>query len=120
MLFRSLVVGLFTAFGFFMLTVQRGPILFLWLAISNVGMSISFPVALMLAGTKSATPEATRNLSTMMQSIGYLIAAIGPTLVGGIHDLSHSWDTAIRAVVVICILQLITGWFIGKPSIVEH
>jgi CP family cyanate transporter-like MFS transporter len=115
-----IAVGLMTAIGFYMLTVQRGSILFLWLAISNIGMSISFPVALMLAGTKSATPEATRNLSTMMQSIGYLIAAVGPTLVGGIHDLSHSWDTAIRAVVIICILQMLTGWFIGKPSTVEH
>jgi MFS transporter, CP family, cyanate transporter len=113
------VLALLQILGFFMITVQRGPIIFLWLAITNIGLSIQFPVSLMLAGIKSRTPEATRTLSTMMQSMGYLIAALGPTYMGAIFDLTHSWDWALGGVMVICFIQLLVSLVVGKESIID-
>ena len=107
------------AFGFAMMTLQSGTILFFWLLLTNIGMSINFPVALMLAGTKSRSPEATRNLSTMMQSIGYLIAAGGPTYVGTLYDFSKSWNWAILGVVLLCLVQMAVSFIVGKDSYVD-
>jgi CP family cyanate transporter-like MFS transporter len=102
-----------------MTILQSGPILWIWLLISNIGMSINFPMALTLAGLKTKSAETTRNLSTMMQSIGYLIAAIGPTYVGGIFDISKSWNWAIFGATLIAILQVLIAFVVGKESYID-
>lgn len=107
------------ALAFFAMTQTRGPIIFLWLIFANIGMSIQFPVGLMLAGTKSKTPEATRNLSTMMQSLGYLLAAGGPTYLGLIFDVTHSWNWALIGVVVVCSALVLVSLVVGKESVID-
>jgi CP family cyanate transporter-like MFS transporter len=115
LVFNSLLIVL----GFMMTILQSGPILWIWLLISNIGMSINFPMALTLAGLKTKSAETTRNLSTMMQSIGYLIAAIGPTYVGGIFDISKSWNWAIFGATLIAILQVLIAFVVGKESYID-
>lgn len=113
------LVSALMTFAFFMIAVQEGDILLLWLSLSNIGISIVFPIALLLYGMKSETPEATRNLSTMVQSLGYTISSTGPLFMGFLHDKFNSWNAAMYGIVVLCILQLITGWIVGKPSKIE-
>lgn len=119
---RAMLIGtsLFTAFSFFMITVQTGWVLFVWLTFSNIGISIAFPLALMMAGLKSITPEATRNLSTMMQAFGYLISATGPFFMAMLYEFSGNWDIAIYGVVVICLLQAGASYIVGKPKKIEY
>ena len=114
------LITIMTGFSFFMITLQSGHILFIWLALSNIGISISFPIALMLSGSKSRTPEATRNLSTMFQSLGYVISATGPFFLGSLFDLTGSWDKAMLGIVAFTGIQLIFGLIVGKPSQVDY
>ncbi|MFM8621493.1 MAG: CynX/NimT family MFS transporter [Candidatus Nanopelagicaceae bacterium] len=114
------LVSAIMTLGFFMITVQEGQILLLWLTISNIGISIVFPIALLLYGAKYDSPEATRNLSTMVQSLAYVLSATGPLFMGVLHDRFNSWDAAMYGVVGLCILQLITGWIVGKPSKIPY
>lgn len=106
--------------SFFMITVQSGPILLIWLTLSNIGISIVFPIALLLYGTKSDSPEATRNLSTMVQSLGYVISSTGPLFMGTLHDYFDSWNAAMYGIVAICFLQIIAGWIVGRPSKIPY
>lgn len=112
--------SLFTGFAFFMVTLQTGVVLFIWLTISNIGISIAFPLALMMAGMKSETPEATRNLSTMMQSIGYILSSMGPFLMAKLFDYSGNWDVAMYGVVTVCALQAIASFVVGKPTKIAY
>lgn len=105
--------------SFFMITVQSGRVLFLWLVLSNIGISIIFPIVLMQSGFKSNSPEATRNLSTMFQSIGYTLSATGPYLLGKVYDSTGSWDKAMYVVVGFTFIQLIFGMVVGKPGKVD-
>ena len=98
---------------------QTGPIIWFWLTLSNIGMSINFPTALMLSSTKTKNPEATRNLSVMMQSAGYLIAAMGPGFLGTIFDVSKSWNWAIMGAVLIALLQVLISYVVGKESYID-
>ena len=118
---RAILVGLAIAqaLAFFAMTQTKGPILFLWLVFANIGMSIQFPVGLMLAGTKSRTPEATRNLSTMMQSLGYLLAAGGPTFMGAIFDLTNSWNWSLMGIVAVCLTLVGVSLIVGKESVID-
>ena len=113
-------ITVMTALAFFMITIQSGHVLFVWLTLSNIGISISFPIALMLSGTKSSSPEATRNLSTMFQSIGYVISSTGPFFLGSLFDLTGNWDRAMLGVVAFTGLQLAFGLIAGKPSQVDY
>lgn len=119
---RAMLIGtsLFTALSFFMVTLQTGWVLFIWLSLSNIGISIAFPLALMMAGLKSNSPEATRNLSTMMQAFGYSISATGPYFMSKLHEISDSWDIAMYGVVVICLLQAGASYIVGKPSKIDY
>lgn len=117
--FAIVIVSSFMTFAFFMITVQEGAILLLWLTLSNIGISIVFPIALLLYGAKSDSPEATRNLSTMVQSLGYVLSSTGPLFMGSLHDHFNSWNAAMYGIVALCVLQILTGWIVGKPSKID-
>ena len=110
------LVSILSAVSFFMISLQSGSILLIWLVLSNIGISIAFPMALLLAGTKSVSPEDTRILSTMMQSIGYILSASGPFLMGTVFEISGSWNVALHAVSVVCILQMCMALIVGRPG----
>jgi len=109
-------ISILSAISFFMISLQSGSILLLWLILSNVGISIAFPMALLLSSTKTVSPEDTRILSTMMQSIGYILSASGPFLMGKVFEISASWNVALIAVAVVCILQMFMALIVGKPG----
>ena len=44
---------------------------------------------------RSGSPHVTASLSTHVQSIGYLLAASGPFLVGALHDATGSWTATL-------------------------
>lgn len=110
------LVSALTAFSLVMISLQSGAIIFLWLCLANIGVSIAFPVALLLCSTKTDSPEATRNLSTMMQSVGYLISSTGPIFMAKLFESSGSWNYALHGAVVLCLLQLVMGLIVGKPN----
>jgi CP family cyanate transporter-like MFS transporter len=110
------VVSIATGFSFLMMTVQSGPILILWLCTSNIGISMAFPACLLLCNTKSKSPETTRSLSTMMQSIGYVISATGPFYASTIFELFNDWNKVLYGIVLLTFLQMITGLIVGKSS----
>ncbi len=119
---RIFLVGasLLTALAFLAISFQSGPIVLLWLCLGNIGISICFPLSLMLAGTKSNSPEATRNLSTMMQSIGYVLSAMGPGLLGWFYESFGNWNTALLGIVALTMIQLVMGWIVGKPTLISN
>ena len=118
---RLFLVGasLLTALSFLAVGLLSGSIVILWLCLSNIGISICFPLSLMLAGTKTSSSEATRNMSTMMQSIGYVLSAMGPALLGWFYETSGNWNTALFGIVGLTLVQLIMGWIVGKPTFIK-
>jgi CP family cyanate transporter-like MFS transporter len=110
------LISALTGFSFIMMTFQDGKILILWLCLSNIGISMAFPACLLLASMKSDSPEMTRTLSTMMQSLGYIISAAGPIYVGTFFEATSSWNVALIAIAGISGLQLLVGLIVGKPN----
>jgi CP family cyanate transporter-like MFS transporter len=113
-------VSILTGFSFFMMTIQDGKILILWLCLSNIGISMAFPACLLLCSIKAETPEMTRTLSTMMQSIGYIISATGPIYVSTFFHFSGSWNTALYAIVFLSALQLLVTLYVGRPTTISE
>ncbi len=60
----------------------------LWAILIGIGNGASFPLALTLLVLRTRSSRDTARLSAMAQSVGYLIAATGPVIVGAVHDLT--------------------------------
>ena len=118
---RVFLVGasLLTAVAFFGISFSSGIVVLPLLCLVHIGFSICFPMCLMLTGTKTTTPEATRNMSTMMQSIGYAISAVGPGLLGWLYESFGNWNTALLGLVALTMVQTVMGWIVGKPTLIS-
>jgi CP family cyanate transporter-like MFS transporter len=109
-------VSLFTAAGLLGVSLDHGLREILWMTIAMTGMAIVFPLSLLLAVLKSGDAQQTRLLSIMMQSIGYVMAAFSPTILGKLFDLSGSWSKAMLFIVGLAAIQSFISFDVGKPT----
>ena len=112
-------VAIITAIPYLALALVHGNALLAWMCVSSIGSALSFPLSLYFVVLKASDHEKTREISTMMQSAGYLIAAGGPALLGLLHDWSGGWNAALYAVCVMCAIQLLVGLKVGKPKLIS-
>ena len=50
----------------------------------------------------------------MAQTCGYLFAAVGPVLMGALHDMMHSWFPALCLMFIAAVVITVSGWNAGK------
>ena len=63
----------------------------LWVSLLGCGFGTGFPLVLTLMVLRARDERHAAELSGMAQSVGYTVAALGPVVIGGLHDLSGSW-----------------------------
>jgi CP family cyanate transporter-like MFS transporter len=89
-----------------------------WALLIGVGQG-AFPLALTLIGLRSRTSEGTAALSGFTQSVGYLIAAIGPFMMGALHDATKAWTVPLIVLIALVVPQTVAGLAIAKTRYVE-
>lgn len=72
------------------------------------GMCLSYALVLMTVAGKS--PQETAYISSFAQSIGYLVASLGPFAVGYLYDEFGSFQIATMALILACIPMGLTAW----------
>jgi CP family cyanate transporter-like MFS transporter len=82
---------------------------YLWVVLLGVGQNASFPLALTLIVLRGGTVASTSGLSTLVQTVGYLIAAVAPLAIGAVHDVSGSWTPALIVLLALMVPQLVLG-----------
>ncbi|MEG2708724.1 MAG: MFS transporter, partial [Vagococcus sp.] len=63
---------------------------------------------------RTTTPKEAADLSGMAQSIGYILAAIGPFLFGVLHDLTGNWQPSLFLLIGMTFVLLIVGLQAGQ------
>jgi len=89
-----------------------------WAVLVGIAASV-FPVVLTLIGLRARTSEGTAALSGFTQSVGYLIAAVGPFGMGLVYDLTGGWTVPLIGLIVLVVPQLLAGLAVSRPSYVE-
>lgn len=89
-----------------------------WVLIGGLACGASLTMSLTIIAMRSHTQMQAAALSGMAQTVGYLIAAIGPPLLGMIHDFSANWTIAFALVWLFTLVQFIAGWRLRKPRMV--
>ena len=95
---------------------QLGPIE-LWVSLIGFVLGGTFGLALLLIVLRSTDTESATELSGMAQSIGYMVAAVGPVLFGKLFDLSGDWTVPLAMLIVAAIVKLLMGLGAGKPGV---
>jgi CP family cyanate transporter-like MFS transporter len=90
----------------------------LWALVLGAGTT-TFPMVLTLIGLRASTPEGTAALSSFTQSVGYLLAAVGPFGVGVLHDLSGGWTVPLVVLAVLVVPMLVLGTYVARVNYVE-
>ncbi len=90
----------------------------LWSVLIGVGGG-AFPVALTLIALRSRTPAGTTALSAFAQSVGYLVASIGPVAIGLIHDWTGGWTGPLLVLCGVLAVHLTAGLAAAKRRFVE-
>jgi len=113
------LLGALIAVSFVGMIFDSGWRLVLWLLAVNIGLATTFPLSLMLTVTRSYEASETRSLSIMAQSVGYLMAAISPGIVGAIFDSTNNWGSALIFPAVLGSLLGLVGYFAGKSEKIQ-
>jgi CP family cyanate transporter-like MFS transporter len=110
----AVVYSCFVAAGLAGLLAAPTAAPWLWVVLIGIGQQASFPLALIMVVLRSRSVAETAGLSTLMQGVGYLMAAVGPVAVGALHDATGSWDPAIITLLVLLVFQVATGLGAGR------
>lgn len=99
------------------LMIPSGFMVTLWASLIGFSLGGSFGLALFFIVVKSKTTESTTELSGMTQTVGYLLAAGGPTIFGAIYDLTNAWIWPLLFLVATALIKLVAGL---KASLNPH
>jgi CP family cyanate transporter-like MFS transporter len=111
------VVGCYLV-GYAMLLVDAHALAIPAAVLIGVGCCV-FPLVLTLIGLRAHTPDGTAALSGFTQSLGYLMAALGPFLVGTIYDSTGGWTTPLWLLLVLVLPLMAVGAYVGRPAYLE-
>ncbi len=96
------------------------PVAGAWLWAVVIGTATAtFPVVLTLIGLRARTSAGTAALSGFTQSVGYLIAAVGPFGVGVLHDLTGGWTVPLVTLAVLAVPQVAVGLMVSRRRFLE-
>lgn len=93
-------------------------LLWLWTVLFGL-VGLLFPLALVLISIRSRTPESAVLLSSFVQSVGYVLAAIFPVLVGVLHDATGGWTVPLLVVGAMLVASIPAGMIAGRRRTVE-
>lgn len=115
---RRLVLGIFLASftGLVGLWWQPAMAPLLWASLVGVGCGGALSLALSLFVLRAANTAQATALSAMAQSIGYLLAASGPVVLGMMRDVEGAWQGALLLMMALQCLQLGCGWYAARPA----
>src|SRR6266542_669854 len=100
-----------------LLLAGRG-LLPLWCVLIGLGQGALFSLALTMFALRAPDARHAAELSGMAQTIGYLLAATGPALLGLVHDLTGAWTVPLAALAGTTLVILLAGLAAGRDALV--
>lgn len=90
----------------------------LWIILIGIGSGSSFSLAMMFFTLRTRNGREAAELSGMAQSFGYLLAAVGPVLIGALHDLTGGWLSPLILLSFVSLILLVAGIYSGRARFV--
>ncbi|HEX7737818.1 MAG TPA: MFS transporter [Ktedonobacteraceae bacterium] len=91
----------------------------LWCLLLGLAQGAYLGLALLFFILRTPDTRSAAELSGMAQSIGYLLAALGPLLFGWLHDLTRGWTIPMLALTAVVFILLGVGLGAGRDTIIK-
>ncbi len=104
--------------GYLGLLLAPGAATLLWVVLAGLG-PILFPVSLVLINLRTRSHHSSIALSGFVQSVGYSVGALGPLVVGVLHDLSGGWTAPLLLLLGTLVMAAVSGLLVARPRFVE-
>lgn len=105
--------SLCSAAGIFGFLVAPAAAPLLWSLVLGVGLSV-FSLALTVITVRADTPEQVILLSSAVQGVGYVIAALGPYAIGLFRQVGHGWTIPLIALIATALVQAAIAGAAGR------
>lgn len=117
------IVVVFTVFyliGFTGVLMEWTDYAIVWMICLGFAGGSSFSLAMMFFTLRTKTAYAAAELSGFAQSIGYLLAAVGPIGFGLLKDITGSWFIPNVIFVITAIILFISAYIAGNNRIIDN
>ncbi|WP_433111964.1 MFS transporter [Micromonospora sp. CA-246542] len=104
--------------GYLGLLLAPATLTLLWVLLIGSG-SILFPVCLVLINVRTRSQGGTVALSGFAQGVAYALGALGPLIVGLLHDSSGGWTPPLLFLLAVALVATIPAITLAKPGFVE-
>ncbi|WP_340007068.1 MFS transporter [Paenibacillus sp. FSL K6-0276] len=94
------------------------PIMIISIILIGIALGGNFPLALSYIGIRARNGNQAAELSGMAQSTGYMLAAIGPILIGYLYDMTQVWTIPLITLIVISGVVMTFGMLSGRNEYV--
>jgi CP family cyanate transporter-like MFS transporter len=88
----------------------------MWTLVFGFGSGATMILGLTFIGLRASSAHQAAALSGMAQSIGYLLAACGPPLMGKIHDTAGDWQIPLLGCALAAVIMAICGVLPGETG----
>lgn len=110
--------GVLLVLGYLGLLLAPATVPWVWSAL--LGLSgFAFPTAIALIAARTRDPEVTAQLSGFVQPVGYVLAALGPLVVGALHAATQGWTLVLVLLMSSGLLLTVAGLRVSRPALVE-
>jgi CP family cyanate transporter-like MFS transporter len=118
---RPLILGVATAYviGLGGLLVAPATGTLVWVAAFGLAQGGGFALALTLIVLRSPTPLVAARLGGVAQCLGYLLAALGPLVIGAVHDLTGGWSWPVALLLAALVPMTWVGWGAARNAVLQ-
>ena len=91
-----------------------------WMLLLGLGQGATLGLAIFFTMARAPDPATAASLSAFAQGAGYLVASVGPLLLGFLHAATGGWTIPVIALLAVAVGQLIWGWLAGRALTVPR
>ncbi|WP_147263071.1 MFS transporter [Geodermatophilus sp. TF02-6] len=116
---RPLVLAVLGAYlvGLAGLLLSPGDGTLAWVAAFGLAQGSGFALALTLIVLRSPTPSVAARMGGVAQCLGYLLAAVGPLVLGWLHDRTGAWGWPVGLLLGVLVPMTWAGWGAARPAV---
>lgn len=103
------LIAVLAAGGLAGLTLAPSAGAYLWVVLLGFAQTGAFALAVLFIVLRSPDGRHAAQLSSMAQSAGYLLAAIGPLALGSVHQVTGSWTVPLLVLITLLVPQTVAG-----------
>jgi CP family cyanate transporter-like MFS transporter len=88
-----------------------------WALLLGAGQNAALALAIFFTAARTPHAAAAASLSSLAQSVGYLLAAAGPLEVGLLHSATGSWTAPVAVLFALTGVLLVSGVLAARPGV---